>query len=591
MGHTDSGSGRALPDPQTAVGTCAIAGNRPPLAAAMMPYVPYHTVERLRYKAESVNGKLKNYFWLCKYRRIRHLRVFLGLLSGDFGVETGRRRVEDGPMDAGATVPENDGLPKPDDNMPPGKGRGGRRGRRRWKGIGLALGLLAAAIGVTAWFLRDRTPDGPPLILTLPGGEKYRFMGTTYGTRNVPPSFDAKVVSVLPDRLANLARKRVGPQISQYNQGQKFDSPNLFIWFQRVGTNVSVWPPGQTFDARLADEAGIEAGVVDYPPGFRSPGVAWHYTSFSVIPRRSRVLQLNFYPDYVGGHSSGPVGSVKVPNPLYGKYPQWKPEPIPAVKKAGDLEVRLDDFVTGSQVGGATVAKANGSWNLPFDRAEKGQKTATGFDFSVRFSRGTNEVWVLHSAELSDATGNVLRNTLLQTLIEPFEGYGPPQLAGWGAYSESIHGTLWPDEAAWRLKLEFKRASGFAPEEVVTFKDVPVPAVGTNTYPGWTKKAGGIKVALSKFERIPYHSRWSMFGLMPQVTVELPGKPMGVALDFLGMKADAGQVKRHDFGRPDAFAYTFWVDSIPTNAKTMDFTFVVQKTRMVEFLVKPPKGE
>jgi hypothetical protein len=33
------------------------------------------------------------------------------------------------------------------------------------------------------------------------------------------------------------------------------------------------------------------------------------------------------------------------------------------------------------------------------------------------------------------------------------------------------------------------------------------------------------------------------------------------------------------------------MNTIPTNATTMDFTFVVQKTRSVEFLVKPPKPE
>ena len=41
----------------------------------------------------------------------------------------------------------------------------------------------------------------------------------------------------------------------------------------------------------------------------------------------------------------------------------------------------------------------------------------------------------------------------------------------------------------------------------------------------------------------------------------------------------------------DNFSYRVLVTSIPTNAKTMDFTFVVQKTRAVEFLVQPPKGE
>ena len=192
------------------------------------------------------------------------------------------------------------------------------------------------------------------------------------------------------------------------------------------------------------------------------------------------MLQLDFYPFYVGARSATPVGSISIPNPLYGNYPQWTPEQLPAVKKAGDLEVRLDDLKAGTRLGGAPVIMPNGSIVKPYDPATK-------FDFSVRSSRGTNEVWVLESAELSDATGNVLRNTAtsFSSTMMAFAGYNPPQQFDWAAYSEDISGTLWPDEAAWRLKLEFKRASGFAPEEVVTFKNVPVPGVGTNLYPGF----------------------------------------------------------------------------------------------------------
>jgi hypothetical protein len=505
-------------------------------------------------------------------------------------------------MDDGANDPVNNGFPKPEGKTSAGKGTGWCRVRQRWRLVGLALALFLAAVAVAVWVMWDRGPSGPSQILTLGNGEKYQFVGTTYGTRNVPPSFEAKLVSALPARLANLARKYVGPQISQYNAGEKFDPPHLFIWFRR---NVPASTPGPPLTARLAvqegiegffvlgnsgsidptarlaDQGGVEAGLVDYSPAFES-SLVWHYASFAVIPRRSRVLELNFYP-YNGG-----VGSVRIPNPLYGIFPEWKPEPVPAVKKAGDLEVRLDDFVTGSQIGGAMVSKPNGSRSLPFRPAAKGRDHLTGFDFSLRSSRGTNEVWVLQSAELSDATGNVLRNTSFRSSMNAFHGYARPQLTEWSAYSETIAGTLWPDEAAWRLKLELKRASGFAPEEIVTFKNVPVPAMGTTNHPGLTKSAGGIQVALTKFVRRPNLTGNGMDA--SQVTIELPGKLKGVDLDFLDLQTDAGQAEIYSTSPMD-FACVVYLKSIPANAKTMDFTFVVQKTRSVEFLVKPPKGE
>jgi hypothetical protein len=205
------------------------------------------------------------------------------------------------------------------------------------------------------------------------------------------------------------------------------------------------------------------------------------------------VLQLDFYPFYVGARSATPVGSISIPNPLYGNYPQWTPEQLPAVKKAGDLEVRLDDLKAGTRLGGAPVIMPNGSIVKPYDPATK-------FDFSVRSSRGTNEVWVLESAELSDATGNVIRDRSFRSFGILFNDYNRPQKFGWASYSESIiRGMLWPDGAAWRLKMEFKRASGFASEEVVTFKNVPVPAMGTTNTTPISKNAGGIQVVLKKF--------------------------------------------------------------------------------------------
>lgn len=380
-------------------------------------------------------------------------------------------------MDEGAKVPGQDALLKPEAKITSGNGTSRSRGPRRRKLIRQALALLVAAIAVTAWLVWDRTPTGPPQIVTLPTGEKYLFAGVTYGTKNVPPLFEAKLVNSLPKNLTNLAYRYVGLQISQFNRGLKFQTPQLFVWFRRIGTNV---PPRRTSSilvARLADQTGVETGVPDYATFASS--VAWSYAAFPVGPRRSRVLECDLYPYGASRNPGTPVAHVDFPNPFYGHFPAWKPEPVPAVRMAGDLEVRLDDFTAGRQMGGTTVFKANGSRGLLVPPAIRGQDTVTAFDVSLSSPRGTNEAWVLNSAEISDATGNVLRANLFVSSFDLLWGYSRPQQPGKTACSESIRGTLWPDEPAWRLRLEVKRASGFAPEEIVTFKNVPVPAVGT----------------------------------------------------------------------------------------------------------------
>ena len=389
----------------------------------------------------------------------------------NYKIEMDRARVEDGRMDDGAKVPGQDALLKPEAKITSGTGTSRSHAPRRRKLVRMALALLAAAIAVTAWLVWDRTPTGPPQIVTLPNGLEYQFAGVTYGTKNVPPSLEAKVVNLLPKRLANLAQKYAGTKISQYNAGGKFETPQLFVWFRPVGTNAPLGSTGSVLVARLTDQAGVEAGGPALAPFAGS--AAWTYFSFPVSPRRSRLLECDLYPYDDSGNPSSPVGHISLPNPLYGPFPQWQPEPIPAVKMAGDLEVRLDDFRVGHQREGLNFVTANEIRGFSVKPAMRGQDTVAGFDVSLSSPRGTNETWVLNSAEISDATGNVLRNrNWFLSSINLHMGSLPPQQSGKTSYSESIGGMLWPDEAAWRLKLEFKRAVGFAPEEVVTFNNV-----------------------------------------------------------------------------------------------------------------------
>ena len=92
------------------------------------------------------------------------------------------------------------------------------------------------------------------------------------------------------------------------------------------------------------------------------------------------------------------------------------------------------------------------------------------------------------------------------------------------------------------MKLEIKRADGFAPEELTTFKNVPVPAIGTTNFPRLTNNAGGIPACHGNFMRRPNITinAMGLYGRTSQVHVELPGKPAGVALDFWSMSADSG---------------------------------------------------
>ena len=155
--------------------------------------------------------------------------------------------------------------------------------------------------------------------------------------------------------------------------------------------------------------------------------------------------------------------------------------------------------------------------------------------------------------------------------------------------NESLWGTLWPDESAWRLKLQMKRALHFDAGEMVTFTNLPIPVMGTTNTTPITRTVGGIQVVLTEF----FHGSDTLrngSGYTPgtsRIRVELPGKPAGMALDFLNMTIDAATTEPIHYSPLDS-ALVIFLQSMPTNAHTADITWVVQKTRTVEFMIKPP---
>ena len=438
---------------------------------------------------------------------------------------------------------------------------------------------LVTAIFLNAGLLDSGAQTGSAPILTLPNGAQLVFAGTTYGTTNTPPS----------------PEKYIGRRGVQFNPGETFETPQLFVWFQWKETNA---PPGRrmpTLIARLADQKGVERGALTYPAF--DDWVLLSYAAFPVIPRRSQMLRLNFYP--FDGRSSVPVAMVSLTNPLYGHFPEWKPEPVPAVKKTGDLEVRLVSFMTGIEQFGTPPVLANGKQGIDFQPAQEGIKLATFFDVLSKSTKGTNEEWVVQSAELTDAAGNILGSPA----IISSSGNNVSPMTFSGEYRLSLPGTLWPDEPAWKLKLDLKRKSGFAPEEFVTFRNVPVPKIGTTNFPPITNIVGGVQVVLKKFVengdrtsvRYPRgtNASYVVNDHTPEtlVAVEFPAYPEGLTVDFVKMTTDTGEtIEKHGNTWTPVYRAAS-MKFIPPNVKTVDITWVVQKMRSVEFLVKPPSTD
>ena len=172
-------------------------------------------------------------------------------------------------------------------------------------------------------------------------------------------------------------------------------------------------------------------------------------------------------------------------------------------------------------------------------------------------------------------------------------GFLQSRSSDWNCYSRMIPGTLWPNETAWRLKLDFKSTAGIAPEDQVTFRNVPLLKSGAARSIRRTQTRGPIQCVLEE------SMSWDSQGVAsPQFHVEIRSAPDDMAADVVRVTAGTGaQVSTFRLAwmrsgsAKNSIAWFSILYPPPTNVTAVDITCVLQKTRTVEFMVKPPKTQ
>ncbi|HEU5070307.1 MAG TPA: hypothetical protein VFV96_07830 [Verrucomicrobiae bacterium] len=442
---------------------------------------------------------------------------------------------------------------------------------KRFLFIFFAPFLLAVGI---ALFLALRPPaqitSGP---LTLPDGSVVRIMAVTYGTNHVVGTALARMVARFPRPLRAITTRILGPRVAaQYSATTSI--PKLIVWLDR-STNGIYTPPGTGyFSASLANARAFVSGNEQTfgswygnPPQLR----------FEVFPRRERQISLALFEHSSSGSVTN-CGSLTFDNPAFANYPQWEPEPLPSTKRIGDLEATLNQLSTGHGHNVNYTALAGDRREIKFNDNPGNGDNNTICLLQLRSLTRSNEVWRVAGVEVSDATGNkVAANTL-----------------GWGGYNEgyfTFAPGLWPDEAAWQLDCELKRAEGFTPAEEFTFLAVPLGAPGETNQVGWTTNFKGITVTLDYVvRRAPItNSSWSSSS-MSQVHFTTSTLSNGWHLDLISSRADTSTNLNGGSWSRGANERTYDFRNIPTDATTADFSFAAQQSRHVTFLVKPAVG-
>lgn len=183
--------------------------------------------------------------------------------------------------------------------------------------------------------------------------------------------------------------------------------------------------------------------------------------------------------------------------------------------------------------------------------------------------------WEPVGATLSDATGNVLSSE-----------YDALTRRG-GKQYYYFPGGLSPREAAWKLRVELSRTAlaRFTPAESWTVRGVAVPGPSSATRSGEVVSRNGVRVRfleLAGTDRVWYK---------PRVRLQVEGH-MGDLRLTVGAQDQNGRLYAGygitTYGRQQLRnrQYDYFLN-LPPDARVVDLTFALHRSRYVEFLARP----
>ena len=409
--------------------------------------------------------------------------------------------------------------------------------------LGVVIVLIAGISAGAFWWL------GRPQVIVLDNGDKLTLEGVTYGKHHAPPGKKTTTAA---------ARART--------RGIAFDTANnaLVVWIRQEHP-ANRWPQYQLY---LYDKAGTacvgSAGTRSNYGGGTNEIVGVQFDSF---PRRhgSFILRVQEWVP-----NAGQVLNEKhfvVSNPARAPFPKWTAEPLPIAKTDDDLSVTLTKLVSGAD------ANFNRDRDNPDDAINKGVEAV----FHVQ-QNGTNAVnWQPVSIATSDSTGN-------------------HQNAGCGGHwdgDEEIADYqfgLWPDEPAWKLRVEFSQSSGFSDSELWTVKNIPVQPGTMQNYWNWTRSQTNTPFAQTTINGVvikiyPIQQLTDMSpGSMPEALMFMhtEAMPEGMRLTLLKLTDDQGRDISNWGWSTDSYGLRDM-----TGVTNVNLTVAVHQSHFFEFTVKP----
>jgi hypothetical protein len=443
------------------------------------------------------------------------------------------------------------------------------------------IGIFIAGIAVAGfWWLRR------PQVMVLENGDTLKLLGVDYGKHHAAPAGGGRMFTTTNDELVVWIRK-------DHKPGENVNRLPYYVYDESGVACVpaSIVPGGAVGNLRQAVEI----------QGIR----------FDVFPRR----QGKFYmarqdelPDE--GEATELDKKLVISNPARGPFPQWAAEPLPDTKEDGDLSVTLTKLVSGVPI--------------PFHAGDPDNLMNTGVQAVFRLEHNGKAVtnWQMVAVETSDATGN--RLAVASSGQNAWRNGFANNNWQDGDYTVLYQWGLWPDEPAWKVRVEFSQQSEFADDELWTVQNIPFqpgpkqefwnfgaahpPAPTGSAFAEADLNGYHVKIFPAKqftdigqnqnpqggqsIQQLIARSRDAIKGgLIIQTEPQLPdGTRLTLVKLTDNQTKDIQHLNYHDSaGYGNTTLYTYGLTDI-SGLTNLNLTLALHKSRFVEFTAKPEKA-
>lgn len=401
--------------------------------------------------------------------------------------------------------------------------------------------ILAAVAAVTWRMLR-------PQVITFDDGSKLTLLDVDYGTHH------------------------------HTKAGQKsFTTPDdiLVVWVRQQFDSKD-W---HNFQYYLYDSAGTACvlGNQTYYGNNRDRGNQVVGVEFHAFPRRSGKFYLRAQLNINGNQQVSDTKFV-ISNPARGSYATWTPMPLPDTEEDGDMSVTLKKLVAGARM----------QYTRDNDDDDDAINKGVAATFHVELNGTNASQWEPVAIETSDATSNRLDAFSVNHQEQDNDSTVTYQYG------------LWNDEAAWKLRVEFSKQSGFNDSELWVVSSIPLEKGKMQDFWNYGRKQNKSApfaetdlqnlhfklYPVRQFSDMPPNSQ-PQGGLTLEVTPPLPD---GMRLTVVKLADDQNNDITHwDYGSNNSGKSGFYRYGLQNldGVTNVNVTLAIHKSRFFEFTAKP----